>query len=654
MIINADDFGKSHACNLAITEAFDRGLINRTTIMVNMPCAEEALALAKDHGFLGCVGLHVNLTEGPALSDSCRRSSLCDEDGNLKGTFHISKWARLLPSPKLAGPIGAEIEAQMRRYGEMGFTLYHADSHNYVHTYPCVATEYNRLLQKYHFRSVRISRNIPEGDFSKLFGIYKTLYNRHIRKLDTGDGPIETTRYFGSVQDYEKFYRQSPDKDRDDVEIMTHPTYKDGVLWDDTLPEPHPFVDETWARSHGGYLYDFRKTKLLVTFIPTHIGGAMTSLVNFCNALDLNRYDVDLLFLRIGEGGRFGIKEGIHILPQAMIHRSYGIKNILKKAASPSYVLAKCREIFVRKVTHNDKKAVQIMARQGCRYSRRLTKRYDVAVSYEFSWCMYYTARFVQAEKKILWHHLDYAGAGLDFSLDKTTFDKYDRMVFVSSEIKDKFLTAHPAYVDKSLFLPNLLSSQFVRYRGEEQVEPVFAPTDKLRLVSLARIDFAHKGLDRGVRILAKLRDQGLAEGLRWVIIGKGDDQDKLVQMIAEHHLEAYVQWIGLKTNPIPYLKQAEVLFLPSLFEGKPMVVTEAQIVGVVPLVSRYASADEQIQTGVDGVVTDNSEEALYAGLRQLLEDKTKVEEMRAYILAHEYGNTQEIALFDKMLAEME
>ena len=44
------------------------------------------------------------------------------------------------------------------------------------------------------------------------------------------------------------------------------------------------------------YKNSTKKIKLLVCFIQAHIGGAMTSLVNFLNALDTNVYDVDVMF----------------------------------------------------------------------------------------------------------------------------------------------------------------------------------------------------------------------------------------------------------------------------------------------------------------------------------------------------------------------
>ena len=95
-----------------------------------------------------------------------------------------------------------------------------------------------------------------------------------------------------------------------------------------------------------------KKIKLLVCFIQAHIGGAMTSLVNFLNALDTNVYDVDVMFYE--NDGRHGIKEGINILPQGKIHESHSISNILKKLISPAYILAVLRDRYYKKIHRID------------------------------------------------------------------------------------------------------------------------------------------------------------------------------------------------------------------------------------------------------------------------------------------------------------
>lgn len=183
MIINADDFGYSKAVNMAIVDCFRNKTINRTTIMVNMPCAQEAVTLSKENNFFDCVGLHINLTEGKALSKECASSKLCDENGFFKGTFHIPFKSRLYLNKNIRYAIFCEVEAQIKRYLEMGFTLMHADSHNYTHAYFSVYTQVRRLLKKYGFRSVRISRNVSPEKFSLPFRIYKDLFNGIIKRL---------------------------------------------------------------------------------------------------------------------------------------------------------------------------------------------------------------------------------------------------------------------------------------------------------------------------------------------------------------------------------------------------------------------------------------------------------------------------------------
>ena len=54
----------------------------------------------------------------------------------------------------------------------------------------------------------------------------------------------------------------------------------------------------------------------------------MTSLVNFLNALDTDKYDVDVMFYE-NDRGRCGIKEEINILPQGKVHESFGAGNTL-------------------------------------------------------------------------------------------------------------------------------------------------------------------------------------------------------------------------------------------------------------------------------------------------------------------------------------
>lgn len=653
MIINADDFGYSASVNRAICECFNKKLINRTTIMVNMPSAKEAALLAEENGFKDSVGLHINLTEGKALSKECADSELCDEKGYFKGVFHIPFKSRIYLKKSSRKAIAKEVKAQIEEFFKMGFTLKHADSHNYTHSYISVFGEVGKLLKEYGFTSTRISRNVSPEKFSLPFTVYKCVFNTLIRNLKVNKEKIHTTKYFCSVQDFEGCVNKS--EISRDVEFMTHPDYIDGVLYDNTLPVAHPFKTREWQKENGLFLEDVsnRKIKLLVCFIQAHIGGAMTSLVNFLNALDTDIYDVDVMFYE--NDGRHGIKEDINILPQGKIHERLSLMNIIKKVASPLYIRARILDLYYKKIKNNKRKAVQIMSKEGCKYSRKLEKEYDIAVAYEFTWCMNYVINRVKAKKKVLWHHVEFEKSGMDFKVDKKALDKADALVFVSEDCMKSYQNKHPEHKDKAYFIPNLLSGEYVKNKGEEyEAELPFEDSNSLiKLVTVARISFEHKGLDRAVKAFERLKKDGLTDNVKWVIIGKGRDSEKLDDMIKEAGLEDVIYPIGVRENPIPYLKKFDAFLLPSRHEGKPMVITESFIMGVVPLVTEYTSAHEQIKDGYDGLVFENNEEALYEGLKKVIKDKSILLKLKENVLNTDYGNEKEIAVFDKLAEKM-
>ncbi len=649
MIINADGFGYSQNVNEAIKEAFKRGLINRTTIMVNMPHADNAAKVAKEGGFFSCVGLHINLTEGRALSERCAKSSLCDENGFFKGSFHIPFKSRIYLNKEIRNAISAECEAQIKKFLDMGFSLMHIDSHNCIHTYISVFLSIKRLMKKYGFYSMRISRNLPENDFSLPFRVYNGLFNRYINHLKVGEKRLSLTKYFCSAKDYEKL--EAPLLYKNEVELMTHPIIKDGALYDNELSHPHPFIDEKWLSDNQIDLEDTsgRKKKLLVCFIQAHIGGAQTSLVNFLNALDLDTYDVDLIFYE-NENERYGIKEGINILPQGKTHTTFALKNIFTKALNPIYLVAKMRATYCRKIEKNKKKAVQIMAKVGCRYSFDISKSYDAAIAYESSWALNYVIYRVKAKKKILWMHNDFNNAGLSFKVDEKSFKKADALCFVSEGVRESFVKKYKDYDKKAYYIPNLLTSSFVRERGNAEEVSMPFEGDNLTFITVARVNFAAKALDRALRVFKRLKDDNLLEKVKWVIIGKGPEFDAMKALISKEQLEDTIFLLGVKKNPIPYMKKSDILFLPSKHEGTPMVVTEGFIMGLVPVVTNYTSAKEQIKNEFDGLIFENSEEGLYEGLKALLKNTDKLIPMAENVKNGEYGNEKEIKAFYDMM----
>lgn len=170
-------------------------------------------------------------------------------------------------------------------------------------------------------------------------------------------------------------------------------------------------------------------------------------------------------------------------------------------------------------------------------------------------------------------------------------------------------------------------------------------------MISVCRIAFAHKGLDRGVKALAKLKGQGKIENLIWFIIGDGPDLNNLKAMVDEFGLKDYIRVLGAYTNPLNIEAKCDIFFLPSRYEGKPMAVTEAQILGLVPVVTNYASASEQVHNLYDGLVMDNSDDGIYEGLEYMLNHLEDVlGKYKDNVANTDYSNLREMLTIEKEL----
>lgn len=83
------------------------------------------------------------------------------------------------------------------------------------------------------------------------------------------------------------------------------------------------------------------------------------------------------------------------------------------------------------------------------------------------------------------------------------------------------------------------------------------------------------------------------------VLIGNGQDYNKLHQKIEEYNLENRVFLIGQVENVSEYLSASDVFLMPSRYEGFPFALVEAQASGLVCLVSDTITTNTNITNNV-------------------------------------------------------
>lgn len=138
--------------------------------------------------------------------------------------------------------------------------------------------------------------------------------------------------------------------------------------------------------------------------------------------------------------------------------------------------------------------------------------------------------------------------------------------------------------------------------------------SSSLRLVYLGRVCHQQKGVLYLPGIVKRLIDVGLKGELD--IIGDGPDLEILRTHFSEMDKAITVNLHGALTNieSKKKLMEANILLMPSHFEGLPLVLLEAMSLGVVPIVSHLPGCtDYVVRHGENGVLVAPGDEAGFA-----------------------------------------
>ncbi|WP_221566612.1 chitin disaccharide deacetylase [Alkalihalobacillus sp. TS-13] len=203
LIVNADDFGYSRGVNYGIIDAYKYGIVNSTTMLVNMLGTEHAVELAKNNpGFR--VGIHLTLTCGKAVAKDV--PSVSNGDGQLIMTRNLDQDL----SSKLED-IEKEWKAQIEQFYSLGLEPTHFDSHHHMHKHPQLLPIVKRLSNKYNLPV----RNVFSEKVHGLKLLTDVFLSDFTRENVSGS-------YFSTL--HERI------KDVSSVEVMCHPGYIDQEL----------------------------------------------------------------------------------------------------------------------------------------------------------------------------------------------------------------------------------------------------------------------------------------------------------------------------------------------------------------------------------------------------------------------------------------
>lgn len=195
------------------------------------------------------------------------------------------------------------------------------------------------------------------------------------------------------------------------------------------------------------------------------------------------------------------------------------------------------------------------------------------------------------------------------------TYKKYDRVLGVSKDVAREFTKKFNLPCS---FAMNIIDYNTIIGKSREVLEETYEK-DWFNFISVGSLKKI-KGYERLITIYTKIKNMGLK--VRQYIVGEGPERQFLEQKIKENNLQNYIILKGYKSNPYPWIFQADALVCCSYAEGYSSVVAEAIILKKVVITTECSGMREILGDSEWGVIVANNETALASGMLRIVEDK--------------------------------
>ena len=330
--------------------------------------------------------------------------------------------------------------------------------------------------------------------------------------------------------------------------------------------------------------------KILFLIHDLHHGGAEKVLVNLVNNMDPTQFEIHVTALFGGGVNEQFLKP--HVRFRAIFPKPFPGNSHLMKLFSPQLL----HRMFVR-------------------------EHYDVEIAYlEGPASRIISGCTAPDTKTVTWIHCtmkspeEFAVGFRSVDEAKRCFSRFDRGVFVSKGVLVAFRNYCPLKHMQVLYNTN--ESDKLLKLAAEAAE---LPGTGLHWCGVGKL-VKNKCFDRMLRIQKRLLDEGYP--VHFLALGEGDQRPELEQYVRDNGMEEHVTFLGYQTNPCKYVAKCDLFVCASYAEGFSTAATEALIVGTPVCTVEVSGMKEMLGSNNEwGIVTENDENALYEGIKSLLDD---------------------------------
>ena len=377
------------------------------------------------------------------------------------------------------------------------------------------------------------------------------------------------------------------------------------------------------------------KKRILFMIGTLQSGGVSKSIVNLLNVMDRTTYDVHLLLL-----DRAGDILSPYLPSDITVHVNREIENLHRGLSGVRALLFTGHLLlaFGSLLRMLMSKISRAWAGRWLAYlmPRFTDLTFDLIIDYGGQQQLYYMVDKLDGKKKITFFHNDYSKWPYYYAADRLYYPKVDQILSISQTCVDVLKAYFPDCKDKISVMQNISSPVLITKQANEVVDLPQAP---LLLASLGHI-MRRKGTDFSIDAAKILQEKGV--DFKWMLVGKVIEED-LVRRIEQEGLESRFVFLGVCSNPYPYIKAADIYVHPSRFEGKSIALDEAKILCKPIVVTNFSTVNDQFEDRVNASICEMNGEALADAIIELATHKELRQSYVAYLSAHIVDNSSEV-----------
>jgi glycosyltransferase involved in cell wall biosynthesis len=396
------------------------------------------------------------------------------------------------------------------------------------------------------------------------------------------------------------------------------------------------------------------KKNLLFVIDSLECAGAEKSLVTLLSLIDHTKYNIDLMLF--GHGGALQqlVPSYVNILEPLQYTKftSMTLKRaVWYSAKNFKYEMLSSRLRYtmeIRKKNYSNAQKARVYWQSASKVIEENPKSYDIAISYAQGIPTFYVANKVKAAKKFAWVNVSYRLNQKEKEFQKVFYQQYDRIVAVSETTKEVFLETFPSLVNKVKVIYDINNPHLITEMANLEQNIYRDGFNGIRILTIGRL--AHqKGYDVAIEACKLLKDKGI--NFRWYALGKGPLESEVKALIEQKGLTDFFKLLGVKANPYPYIKEADIYVQTSRFEGFGLAIAEARMLNTPVVTTKFDAVFNQMIDQKNGLVVEMNSDAVYEGIIKLVENQDLREGIIKYLSTEKKGNVEEIKKFYQLIS---